>query len=178
VPEAFVPPPLRAALYPYAYRYLIERSSARHGVDPLLLVALIREESKFDPRAASAASARGLTQFLLSTAQTIASEQGMSAISPRELEQPEVSIELGAAYLRGLLSRHQGRWPEAIAAYNAGEPQAQLWRSYCYSTDDDAEYFSKVAFRETRGYLGRVLGSYAQYRDLYATPATTSTGGR
>ena len=53
-----------------------------------------------------------------------------------------------------------------LAAYNAGEDQAALWRSYCLS-DDTAEYLTKVGFRETRGYLRKVLRSRARYRELY-----------
>lgn len=167
--SAFLPHGFREVLYPYSYRYLIERSAKRHGVSPFLLAALIREESKFDPRASSAAAARGLTQFVITTAERIARAQGMGPISPRELEKPEVAIELGAAYLRELGERYQGRWAHAIAAYNAGEPQAHLWERYCY-TPDSAEFFTKVAFRETRSYLGRVLTSFGQYRDLYSQP--------
>lgn len=54
-----------------------------------------------------------------------------------------------------------------VAAYNAGEPQAQLWRSYCFSTDP-AEYFSKVGFPQTRSYLAKVLSSRVQYAEIWA----------
>ena len=54
-----------------------------------------------------------------------------------------------------------------VAAYNAGENQAELWRSYCFSREPE-EYFSKVGFAETRGYLSKVLESRAQYARLYS----------
>jgi soluble lytic murein transglycosylase len=157
----------RKLLYPYGYRYLVERAAARHGVDPYLLAALIREESRFDPRASSAAAARGLTQFVLPTAQRIAKQVDMGPLGPTDLEQPEIAIELGAAYLSDLSRQFGGEPPRMVAAYNAGEPQADLWARYCY-TDDPAEYLSKVVFRETRSYLRKVLTGHAQYRDLYA----------
>jgi len=56
--------------------------------------------------------------------------------------------------------------PQAVAAYNAGEPQAALWRSYCWSHEPE-EFYTKVAFRETRSYLGRVLASRQAYAELY-----------
>jgi soluble lytic murein transglycosylase len=136
-------------------------------VDPYLLTALIREESRFDSRAVSAASARGLTQFVLSTASRLAPRAGLDSVSPEDLHRPEVSIALGAAYLEELLERFDGREHQAVAAYNAGENQAELWLSYCFTMEPE-EYLTKVGFRETRSYLSNVLGSRAQYADLYA----------
>jgi soluble lytic murein transglycosylase-like protein len=162
----------RRLLHPYGYRYLIERSASRHEIDPYLLAALIREESRFDPRASSAAAARGLTQFVLTTAQQLAAQYEMGPLDPTDLEQPEIAIELGAAYLRNLSSRFGESPPRIVAAYNAGEAQSELWSRYCY-TDDPAEYLSKVVFRETRSYLRKVLSGWAQYRDLYGAPQAT-----
>lgn len=166
IPEPLLADDLRRALYPFSYRPLIERSAERHRIEPLLLAALIREESKFDPRAASAAAARGLTQFVLTTAERVARNNGMGVITPRDLERPEVSIELGAAYLRELLDRFGESWPQAIAAYNAGEDQALLWERYCLSKDP-AEFLTKVGFQETRAYLSRVFSAFGQYHSLY-----------
>jgi soluble lytic murein transglycosylase len=177
VPSPLIDEGFRSLLYPYGYRYLIERAAARHDVDPYLLAALIREESRFDPRASSAAAARGLTQFVLPTAQEIAKQHDMGPLDPTDLEQPEIAIELAAAYLSQLGSRLGGESARIVAAYNAGEPQAALWQRYCYG-DDAAEYLSKVVFRETRSYLRKVLTGHAQYRDLYAAarPTTLITG--
>lgn len=166
VPAPFAPPVFRQLLYPYPHRYLVERAAARHGVDPLLLAAIIREESRFDARAQSAAAARGLTQFVFSTAQRLAERENLGPLSPLDLERPEISIELGAAYLRDLSREFGGAQHAVIAAYNAGEAQVRLWRRYCHS-DDPSEFLTKVAFQETRSYLVKVLASYGEYRDLY-----------
>ncbi|HVS16771.1 MAG TPA: transglycosylase SLT domain-containing protein [Thermoanaerobaculia bacterium] len=162
----------RRLLHPYGYRYLIERAASRHEIDPYLLAALIREESRFDPRASSAAAARGLTQFVLTTAQQLAEQYDMGPLGPPDLEQPEIAIELGAAYLHNLTAQFGESAPRIVAAYNAGEAQAELWSRYCY-TEDPAEYLSKVVFRETRSYLRKVLSGYAQYRELYGAPRPT-----
>jgi soluble lytic murein transglycosylase len=82
------------------------------------------------------------------------------------LEQPETSIALGAAYLRELKDRFAGDVARMVVAYNAGEAQADAWKRYCFS-DDPAEFYTKVTFRETRGYLDKVLTSYGHYRELY-----------
>lgn len=166
LPEPLLPTEFRKLLYPSAYRNLIRREADRRRIDPHLLAAIIREESRFDPRAFSAASARGLTQFVFPTARQVAARLELGSVAPGDLELPEISIALGAAYLRQLYDHFDGSLPEVVAAYNAGEPQARLWRRYCVSAEAE-EYLTKVAFRETRNYLAKVLTSRANYRDLY-----------
>lgn len=169
IPEPLLPAAFQRLLYPMSYRDVIRAQAGRRNVDPYLLTAIIREESRFDPRAFSAAAARGLTQFIFTTAREIAEAYDIGPIEPRDLERPEISIALGAAYLSQLYQELDGSVPEVVAAYNAGEPQAALWRRYCLS-DEPEEYLSKVAFRETRGYLMKVLKSRQQYARLYPPP--------
>lgn len=166
LPEPLLPVAFHLLLYPAAYQQLIHAEAERRRVDPDLLAALIREESRFDAHAFSAASARGLTQFVFSTARDVAARNGLGPYSPHDLERPEVAVALGAAYLRELHDRFGGSLPDIVAAYNAGEPQAALWRRYCVS-DEAEEYLSKVSFRETRNYLDKVLTSRAHYIELY-----------
>ena len=176
-PDPLLPRFFREVLHPPAYRDLIDRFAAKYRVDANLLSGLIREESRFDARAASAASARGLAQFVYATAVTMGNKIGLEQLEARDLERPEISIELGAAYLRQLLAEFDGVAVRAIAAYNAGQPQAALWARYCYS-EDPAEYLSKVAFNETRSYLARVLSSQAAYAELRSASATAAGSPR
>ena len=169
VPAQLLPSAYRRLLFPFGYSYLILSETQRQGVDPHLLAAIIREESRFDPEAFSGASARGLTQFILPTARRVAEKAGIGPIQPHDLERPEIAITLGAAYLRELSEEFEGSLHQVIAAYNAGEPQAALWRRYCLS-DEPEELLTKVAFRETRGYLTKVLTSREHYRELYTQP--------
>ncbi len=166
LPEQLLPRSFRRLLFPFRYSYLILRESDRRGVDPYLLAGIIREESRFDPRAFSGAAARGLTQFIMPTAERIGNKIELGPVVPEDLERPEVSIALGAAYLQDLAARFGGNRAIMVAAYNAGEPQADLWRRYCFS-DDPAEFYTKVTFRETRNYVLKVLTSYAQYIELF-----------
>ncbi len=165
IPTQLLPAEFRRILFPLPWRNVIETEARRQGVDPSLLAAIVREESRFDPRAVSAASARGLAQFVLPTARRIGQGIGLAELSASDLERPEISIALGAAYL-AQLQRQLGGTVQAVAAYNAGEMQAELWRAYCTS-QEPAEYFSKLSFRETRGYVEEVLSSRAQYNELY-----------
>lgn len=177
LPAALLPKALRERAYPLGYRQLLEREGKEHKIDPQLLAAIIREESRFDPRAFSNASARGLTQFILPTAQQLAEKFKLGTIGALDLHRPEVSIELGAIYLSELDKTFAGSLPPMVAAYNAGAPQARLWKSYCKS-DDPVEYLSKVGFEETRNYLTKVLTSRAHYREIYGPPPVASEKSR
>ncbi|HEX2163971.1 MAG TPA: lytic transglycosylase domain-containing protein, partial [Thermoanaerobaculia bacterium] len=170
LPDSFLAPELRQALYPFAWFDMVTAEAERRGVDPHLLIAIVREESRFDPRALSPASARGLTQFVQPTAVEVAARIGLAPFAADDLYRPEVAIALGAAYLAELVGAFTGADYMAVAAYNAGPPAARLWRSYCYS-GEVAEYYSKVSYGETRNYLRKVLGSWMQYRDVYGAPA-------
>ena len=166
VPEPLHPLTLRQALYPRAYGDMIDDAAAQRGLDPFLMAAIMRQESRFDHQAVSAASARGLMQFVYPTAARLAANSGRPLRTPRDLEDPALAIELGAAYLAELRDLFDNEQHIMVAAYNAGETQAGLWRRHCYTSGAD-EYFTKVGFSETRNYLEHVLHNLAQYRDLY-----------
>jgi soluble lytic murein transglycosylase len=81
------------------------------------------------------------------------------------LTDPEISIRIGAAYLGQLLRRYDGAPALALAAYNAGEGAVGRWRGGARAADLD-EWVEEIPFEETRGYVKRVLRSYASYRLL------------
>lgn len=174
MPAALLPKVLRERAYPLGYRLLLDKESRLRKIDPQLLAAIIREESRFDPEAFSPASARGLTQFIFPTAQKLAEKLGLPKLTALDLHRPQVSIALGAAYLAELQATFGGNLPPMVAAYNAGAPQARLWKRYCVS-DDAVEYLSKVGFEETRNYLTKVLTSRAHYREIYGLPETEAS---
>ncbi len=166
LPLAMQPSAFQTLLYPLPFRETIEQQARRRGLDPHLLAAAIREESRFDPLALSPAAARGLAQLVLPTARGLAGRLGFGPLTAEDLYRPEVSIALGADYLARLLKSAGGAAPLAVCAYNAGEAEVRLWRSYCYSSEGE-ELFTKIAFEETRTYLRRVLASQVEYARLY-----------
>ncbi|MFQ5525532.1 MAG: transglycosylase SLT domain-containing protein [Thermoanaerobaculia bacterium] len=180
VPLELLPDRLLRSAFPLHYRELIRDQSTRFEVDPYLLAAIVREESRFDARAVSAASARGLAQFVLPTAERLGIKVGLETVKAEDLHRPEVALTLGAAYLDELGERFADQPYAVIAAYNAGENQATLWASYCFSREPE-EYYTKVGFPETRAYLRKVLESREHYARLYGpgsgserTPIETS----
>ncbi|HET9225805.1 MAG TPA: lytic transglycosylase domain-containing protein, partial [Thermoanaerobaculia bacterium] len=165
VPLIFQPRDFHELLYPSPYKEILDTQTRLRGVPPALLAAIVREESRYDRFALSPAAARGLAQFTLPTAREIAADIDLSRLEPEDLYRPEIALALGAAYVATLLKEFNGASHMAVAAYNAGEPQAALWRSYCFSPEME-EYFTKVSFQETRNYLRKVLTSRAHYEEL------------
>jgi soluble lytic murein transglycosylase len=166
VPVIFQPRDFHQVLYPSPYRETLVTQCRLRGVPPDLLASIVREESRYDRKALSPAAARGLAQFTVPTARRIAGQIEMTRLDPEDLYRPEVALALGAAYLSQLLKDFSGAGHVAVAAYNAGEPQAALWRSYCFSPEME-EFFTKVTFQETRNYLRKVLTSQAHYQELW-----------
>ncbi len=166
VPLALQPLEYRRLLYPFPYRQNILAVGPIRGVDPNLLAALIREESHFDTSMLSPASSRGLTHLSLNTARRLAIQINLQRLSPEDLYRPEVSISLGAAYLGALLKDFSGSTVAAVAAYDAGEAEAMLWRSQCFTQEPD-ELYTKIGTAETRDYVRRVLGAWEEYGELY-----------
>ncbi len=152
-------------LYPLAFWPLVTRYAAGR-IDPLFVLALMRQESLYDPRVRSRADARGLMQLLPSTAARVAQELGRPA---PDLFEPETNIALGVAYLDGLLQRYGGDPVKALAAYNGGEDAVAKWERGNAHREPD-EFAESITYRETRDYVKRVLANYRRYRELYASP--------
>lgn len=165
-PLALQPQTYRRLLYPAPYREALIAQGRIRSVDAHLLTALLREESRFDTSALSAAARSGLTRLTPETARRLAGQLNLERLAPGDLYRPEVSIALNAAYLGALLKDFGGAAVPAVAAYEAGETQAMVWRNQCFSQEPE-EYFTKIGRRETRDYAARVLAGQAQYAELY-----------
>ncbi len=144
--------------YPLAYWPLMERNGM--DLDPLLLLAVGRKESKFDPKAVSPANAQGLLQIHPDTGKRLTDGAAL------DLTNPYVNITVGAHYITELLKRLDGRLPWALAAYNAGEEAAHSWMVR-FPSPDPILQIDLITFRETRNYVGFVLSNYYWYRRLY-----------
>jgi soluble lytic murein transglycosylase len=152
--------------YPVAYWETIQKKAAEREVDPYLILALIRQESLFDPRALSPASAFGLMQLLPTTAARAAKQLGLPAPSQQRLYDPELNLTLGIYHLKELLLRYSNNVVKAIAAYNAGENAVIRWERQI-STEDEEEFIERITYGETRLYVKLVLRNHAIYRKLY-----------
>ena len=160
---------LLRVLYPVGYEGALTRQAARHGLDPALLAALIRQESSFEPRATSAAGARGLMQIMPTVGRQLARSADYPFWDVALLYQPDVSLELGTQHLAGLLRGYEDV-THALAAYNAGSSRAKRWLTKS-GTDDPEVFVERIPFTETRGYVRVILRNREMYRTLYGWPA-------
>lgn len=151
--------------YPLAFWTLVQHAADDNAFDPLLLVALMRQESFFDPAARSPANAQGLMQLLPATAQRVA-HASTPPVEAGDLTDPAVNIPLGTRYLRSLFDRFGGDPIKAIAAYNGGEAAVEKWERRSSGLEDD-EFVESITYRETRNYVKRVLANYRTYQQLY-----------
>lgn len=157
----------RYLVYPVRHAEAIEEAAERHGVDPLLVCAVIQCESGWDEDAVSPAGAVGLMQLMPVAAETMVA-QGVvdpDRWDPARLADPEVNIEYGCATL-AYLQEHLSSTDEAIAAYNAGIGTVRGWIAEGRSIPEDIEY------AETRAYVERVREAYEGYRRSYPNGIT------
>jgi soluble lytic murein transglycosylase len=131
----------------------------------VLVAALIRQESNFNPRATSPVGARGLMQLMPDVGQGLASAKGISSWNADMLYDPAVNIKLGTAHLRTLMRKY----PEVVkslAAYNAGESRVEKWSTKTGAADPEV-FTERIPFVETRDYVRIILRNRAYYSALY-----------
>lgn len=157
---------LQRLTYPLPYAELVQYYAGRQQIDPLLVMALIRQESSFDPKAHSWADARGLAQVIPSTGAAIANGLGRDNWDPDDLFRPTVSIEFGALYLAERLAVYDGHVFPALAGYNAGDGNAGPWLDRFSLADPDL-YAERIPFPETHEYVQLVYANYLNYQRLY-----------
>ena len=145
-------------LYPLDYIDQIRNLAHEHALDPALVAAVVRCESRFDTSAVSPVGAVGLMQIMPETGAWIAEQLGISGFEAGQLTQPDLSLRLGVWYLRHLLDRFGNR-SDALRAYNAGPTNAERWLA------GDAEVFP-----ETKAYVERVTRSIPVYRCWFRHP--------
>jgi soluble lytic murein transglycosylase-like protein len=169
LPE-LLPRTMLALLYPRYFFDIIQSDAERYDADPVLVLSIMREESRFNPRAKSVAAARGLLQFIITTARDVGRSLGIVDLDAQDLYDPRVIIQLGAKYIGDLLEQFGGNPYRAAAAYNAGPVQTRLWNRITPSAEDDF-FLSTVNFDETKHYVRKVMNSYRRYGSLYVTAA-------
>ncbi|MFQ5574633.1 MAG: lytic transglycosylase domain-containing protein, partial [Terriglobia bacterium] len=157
-------PTLWRVAYPTDYLPTI-RTYAGNQVDPYLVASIIREESLYDSKALSRAGAVGLMQIMPATARRLTeSSKDLHAIRD-ELFDQQTNIRLGSHYLGKLLDRFSDNIIHAIAAYNAGPVAVSSWIKRNGHTEP-AAFVELIPYRETRGYVKRVLRSYREYHRI------------
>lgn len=145
---------------PLRHDDIIRQQAAEKGVPADLIAAVIYEESKFEDQTSSA-GARGLMQITPATADTIEKLSGGTTFVYEDLSDPDLNIRYGTFYLAYLLDKYDGDVVATLAAYNAGEGNADAWGGAGMKIDD-------IEFPETYDYVRDVLERRDDYSKKYA----------
>ena len=153
-------------LYPLPARFDIQEKARQRGLDPFLVAGLIHQESVFMHDAISPAGAIGLMQIMPATGRRVAERIGLEGFSVASLQEPEVNVTIGTAYLEGLARRYEEDWPKVFSAYNAGPGAVARWTALMPSAETD-EFVEGILYRETRIYTKKVLFNWSLYHRIY-----------
>ena len=119
---------------------IIFHAGERTGVDPRLIHAVIRQESKYDPHAASTVGAKGLMQLMPDTGKRF---------HCADLTDEQCNVEAGTKYLAWLLKRFNGDVSLTLAAYNAGEGSVDKYKGI-------------PPYPETETYVKKIVANYGK----------------
>jgi soluble lytic murein transglycosylase len=157
---------LGCLIYPTYFSDLVASNAARFDLHPLVIYALLRQESLFEGFATSYAAAHGLMQVIPSTGASIAAALGWPPdYETPDLYRPMVSVRFGIWYLAQQRDRFDGNLYAAMAGYNGGPDNAARWLE---AANGDTDLFVElIGFRETRTYVRRITEHFAKYRWLY-----------
>ncbi|MDP9180625.1 MAG: tetratricopeptide repeat protein [Chloroflexota bacterium] len=158
------PPEMLRLAQPLEYSDLAQQQATTNGFSPLLLLALVRQESLYDPSVSSTADDTGLTQVVPATANEIAQQLGDTNFKQSDLLRANVALRYGGHYLASMLASFGGTLSPALAGYNAGPGTAGGW--WDKAGGDPDLFLETINYRGTRTYVKAVLENYSRY--LYA----------
>jgi soluble lytic murein transglycosylase len=165
----FFPKEILALLYPYVYREEIElyRKTSNPNLDSCFILAIIREESRYNINARSRSGALGLMQIMPGTAAWI----NRRNTTRTDLFRPELNIQIGIKYLEYLINRFGSSYL-VLAAYNGGPTNLNKWIE-SYNETEIYKFIERIPFPETRNYIKKVIASYEMYKVIYSAECNT-----
>jgi len=149
-----------AQRFPVPLRDQVLAQARAAGLDPALVLGLIRQESRFIGDTRSGVGASGLMQLMPGTARWMARKLGMEYRASM-IGDPAFNLQVGAAYLKRLVDDFEGSLPMATAAYNAGPGRPRRWREGAVL--EPAAWAESIPFHETRDYVKKVLTNSLYY---------------
>ncbi|WP_300300438.1 lytic transglycosylase domain-containing protein [Anaerosolibacter sp.] len=153
-------------IYPIHYKSLVEKYANEYDLDPFLVAAIIRTESKFNEKAKSPKEAKGLMQIAPITGEWAAKELEINDYTEDMLYIPEINIRIGCWYIDRLRGEFDGRLQLILAAYNGGSGNVNKWLNNPEYSQDGVT-LKEIPFWETRAYVDKVLKSFKIYSILY-----------
>lgn len=163
---------------PYA-DHLLEafKKAAPLGLDPMLLYAMMRQESRFRETIVSPAGAIGLLQIMPATGRKLAKDAGWEEYRPEWLYDPLTNIDLSVRYMKKLAGEFDGRWYAVAASYNAGEQVVGEWVKQRSNLLEE-EFIEEIPYQETRDYVMKVYTNWKAYRVIYGGSFDAPAGNK
>lgn len=170
IPADFVvelaPRELVQMLYPAPFRESLVKHTGGRNVDPRFVLSIARQESRFQTDAKSVAAARGMMQFIASTANDIAAQLKLSNFNQDDLYNADTAILFGSQYLANLFQQFPNQ-PQAVAgSYNGGADNLARWITRSRANEAD-RYVPEIGFTQTKDYVYKVMANYWTYQRLY-----------
>ena len=153
-------------LYPAPFADALMRHAPQRNVDPRFLLSIMRQESRFRPDTRSQAAARGLMQFISTTANRVAAELGRESFQQEDLYDPSTAILFGSHYVGNLFKLFPDEIEAVTASYNGGDDNVKRWVARARSTQPD-RYVPEIMYAQTKDYVLRVMSNYRMYKMLY-----------
>jgi soluble lytic murein transglycosylase-like protein len=157
----------RRLVHPLAHRDTVWREAERAGIDPYLVLSLMRAESHYNAHAVSRVGARGPMQIMPRTGALMAWLEGDPHHTAGDLHDPDVAIRYGVQYLSRLMDRFGGVFPLAVASYNGGPHNVSSWLDGTGLDVPMDVFVESIPFGETRRYVRKVTKNYLAYTELY-----------
>ncbi|MDI6781443.1 MAG: lytic transglycosylase domain-containing protein [bacterium] len=180
---------------PVFYKKLIYKYSEMQGLDPLLVSAVVKVESNFQPYAKSPRGAIGLMQIMPETGKEMAKKLKIKSFTASDLNNPEINLQIGLYYLARLKKQFNGDMYLVLAAYNGGSANVQKWLAekkigktpYIDSIIREQreesplakgaplperaslaedEFIAQIPFEETRGFVKKVMWNYRWFKNV------------
>lgn len=148
------------------FREEVLQAAQNENIHPFVLFSVLRQESLFEGFVESSAGARGVMQIMPATGQEIAGQMGWPPnFKEDDLYRPLISIRLGARYLARQRDYFDGNLVAALAGYNAGPGNAEIW--FNLANGDTDLFLETIRYEETRRYLTQISEFTSIYSRLY-----------
>jgi len=148
--------------YPKLYFDLVNSNSSIVGLDPYIVLSIIKRESAFNKDAESRVGAKGLMQIMPPLA-----KQMVNNFDTNSLSKPEVNIKLGVTHLKAQLHKYNNNLIYVLSSYNAGDRALERWIKWYASRLTIVEFIESISYTETRNYVKAVIAYYYVYNALY-----------
>lgn len=153
-------------IYPIKYSEYVQKYAEEYDVDTLLVYAIIKAESNFNPNVVSSSGAIGLMQLMDATAEELATKLELTFSKKTSLYNPELNIRLGTKYFSDLLKEYEGNTLLALTAYNAGKGNVKKWIEQGVIQADGSD-IENIPYKETNNYVRKIVRDYKIYQELY-----------